>query len=360
MTEITNKGGALQGLRVVECATVVAGPLCGRLFGDFGAEVIHVEHPKKGDPLRDFGFTVDGINPWWKYYDRNKKLVTLDISKPRGREILFDMLKDADIFIENFRPGRLEAWNIHYEDLAKINPRLIMIRLTGYGQTGPYASQPGFGDLPLIDQEILAEVRAVLDRQSHDVYARFRIIGVDVNDRNLEPLGEIAGVARGSRIDGIGREPDLIVDDDVERSARSKRREAREVERLGNNALAGKCRVAVDTDGQHRGLVALTISGDHLPRSGNSLEHRIHDFEMARIRNQHDLDLATARDRSLSLRAEVVLYVAGLAHSVGRGVLSLELLEDRRVRLAERVRKNVDASAVRHCQIDFTGAVGGC
>ena len=92
MAENTNKGGALAGLRVVECATVVAGPLCGRLFGDFGAEVIHVEHPKKGDPLRDFGFTIDGINPWWKYYDRNKKLITLDISKPRGREILFDML----------------------------------------------------------------------------------------------------------------------------------------------------------------------------------------------------------------------------------------------------------------------------
>jgi crotonobetainyl-CoA:carnitine CoA-transferase CaiB-like acyl-CoA transferase len=147
MTENTINAGALHGLRVVECATVVAGPLCGRLFGDFGAEVIHVEHPKKGDPLRDFGFTVDGINPWWKYYDRNKKLITLDISKPRGREILFDMLKDADIFIENFRPGRLEAWNIHYEDLAKINPRLIMIRVTGYGQTGPYSSQPGFGTI---------------------------------------------------------------------------------------------------------------------------------------------------------------------------------------------------------------------
>lgn len=147
MTENTAKTAALQGLRVVECATVVAGPLCGRLLADFGADVIHVEHPKKGDPLRDFGFTIDGINPWWKYYDRNKKLVTLDISKPRGRELLFDMLKDADIFIENFRPGRLEEWNIRYEDLAKINPRLIMVRVTGYGQTGPYASQPGFGTI---------------------------------------------------------------------------------------------------------------------------------------------------------------------------------------------------------------------
>lgn len=147
MRDTNTRPAALQGLKVVECATVVAGPLCGRLFGDFGADVIHIEHPKKGDPLRDFGFTVDGINPWWKYYDRNKKLVTLDISRPKGRAILFDILKDADIFIENFRPGRLEEWNILYEDLAAINPRLIMIRVTGYGQTGPYSSQPGFGTI---------------------------------------------------------------------------------------------------------------------------------------------------------------------------------------------------------------------
>lgn len=138
---------ALAGLKVVECATVVAAPLCGRLMADFGAEVIHVEHPQKGDHLRDFGFTKDGINPWWKYYARNKKLVTLDISHPKGRDILLRMLADADIFIENFRPGRLEEWGIHYDDLARINPRLVMVRVTGYGQYGPYSAQPGFGTI---------------------------------------------------------------------------------------------------------------------------------------------------------------------------------------------------------------------
>lgn len=138
---------ALQGLKVVECATVIAAPLCGRLMADFGAEVIHVEHPKKGDHLRQFGFTVDGVNPWWKSYARNKKLVTLDISKPPGREILLRMLEDADVFIENFRPGRLEQWGIDYETLSRINPRLIMVRLTGFGQTGPYSPQPGFGTI---------------------------------------------------------------------------------------------------------------------------------------------------------------------------------------------------------------------
>jgi len=138
---------ALQGLRVVECATVVAAPLIGRIMADFGAEVIHVEHPAKGDHLRLFGFSVDGINPWWKYYARNKKSITLDISKEKGRNLLFALLKDADVFVENFRPGRLEEWNIHYEDLAKMNPRLIMVRVTGFGQYGPYRNQPGFGTL---------------------------------------------------------------------------------------------------------------------------------------------------------------------------------------------------------------------
>ena len=141
---------ALHGLKVVECATVVAAPLCGRMLADFGAEVIHVEPPGKGDHLRNFGFAVDGINPWWKYYARNKKLITLDISKPKGRDILFELLKDADVFIENFRPGRLDEWGIRFEDIQKFNPRLIMVRVTGYGQTGPYASQPGFGRLPAI------------------------------------------------------------------------------------------------------------------------------------------------------------------------------------------------------------------
>lgn len=139
--------GALHGLKVVECATVVAAPLCGRLLADFGADVLHVEHPKKGDPLRDFGFTKDGINPWWKYYGRNKKFITLDISKPKGKDILYKLLAEADVFIENFTPGRLEKWGITYEELNAINPRLVMVRVSGYGQTGPYSQQPGFGTI---------------------------------------------------------------------------------------------------------------------------------------------------------------------------------------------------------------------
>jgi crotonobetainyl-CoA:carnitine CoA-transferase CaiB-like acyl-CoA transferase len=139
--------GALQGLKVLECASIVAGPLCGRLLADFGAEVIHIEHPAKGDHLRQFGFTIDGVNPWWKYYARNKKLITLDVSKDAGRDLLLRLAADADIFIENFRPGRMEAWGLGYDELAKINPRLVMIRVTGYGQYGPKSREPGFGTI---------------------------------------------------------------------------------------------------------------------------------------------------------------------------------------------------------------------
>lgn len=144
---MSETNGPLQGLVVIECATVVAAPLIGRILADFGAEVIHVEHPLKGDHLRQFGFSVEGINPWWKYYGRNKKNITLDISKEKGRQVLFGLLEKADVFIENFRPGRLEEWNIHYDDLKKINEKLIMVRVTGFGQDGPYRNQPGFGTL---------------------------------------------------------------------------------------------------------------------------------------------------------------------------------------------------------------------
>lgn len=138
---------ALQGLKVLECASIVAGPLCGRLLADFGAEVIHVEHPGKGDHLRQFGFTIDGINPWWKYYARNKKLITLDISKTAGRALLLRLASEADILVENFRPGRMEAWGLGYEQLAEVNPRLVMVRVTGYGQYGPKSREPGFGTI---------------------------------------------------------------------------------------------------------------------------------------------------------------------------------------------------------------------
>jgi crotonobetainyl-CoA:carnitine CoA-transferase CaiB-like acyl-CoA transferase len=137
---------ALSGLKVIELATHFAAPLTGMLLGDFGAEVIKVEHPR-GDSIRHLGWSANGVSLWWKLLARNKKCVTLDLSKEKGQEILRRLVADADVLIENFRPGTLERWNVGYDDLRVVNPRLIMVRTTGFGQTGPYKDRPGFGTL---------------------------------------------------------------------------------------------------------------------------------------------------------------------------------------------------------------------
>ena len=146
MTE-PNAGSALEGLRVIELATIVAGPSTGKYLADFGAEVIKVEHPKTGDTTRNMGFKRDGVALWWKLIGRNKKPVTLNLSHPKGQEIARRLCADADVLIENFRPGTLERWGLGPEVLEGINPRLVVLRISGFGQTGPYARKPGFGTL---------------------------------------------------------------------------------------------------------------------------------------------------------------------------------------------------------------------
>ncbi|HAM24852.1 MAG TPA: CoA transferase [Actinobacteria bacterium] len=137
----------LHGLRVVDAATLFAGPLAATILGDFGAEVIKLEHPTKGDPARTHGPSKDGVSLWWAMLGRNKRTVTLNIGKPDGAEIAKKLLATADVFIENFRPGTLERWGLSPEVLHQINPRLVIARVTGFGQFGPYSSRPGFGTL---------------------------------------------------------------------------------------------------------------------------------------------------------------------------------------------------------------------
>ncbi len=138
--------GALEGIKVIDTATLFAGPLAATLLGDFGAEVVKVEHPK-GDPVRNHGAQRDGVGLWWKMIGRNKKAMTLYLGSPEGQEIFRKMVADADVVIENFRPGTLERWGLGYEQLSEINPRLVLVRVTGFGQIGPYAKRPGFGTL---------------------------------------------------------------------------------------------------------------------------------------------------------------------------------------------------------------------
>lgn len=137
----------LQGLRVLELGTLIAGPFAGRLFGDFGAEVIKVETPKTGDPLRKWRMMHEDTSLWWYVQGRNKKSITLDLRTEEGQEIIRKLALETDIIVENFRPGRLEEWGIGYEQLKAINPKIIMVRISGYGQDGPYSKKPGFGSI---------------------------------------------------------------------------------------------------------------------------------------------------------------------------------------------------------------------
>jgi formyl-CoA transferase len=144
-TDIQNTG-PLKGLRLIEMGTLLAGPFCGQLMADFGAEVIKVEPPKQGDPMRVWGREKShGQSLWWPVVARNKKSITLNLREAEGQAIARDLISKADFLLENFRPGTMERWNLSYEELAKINPGLIMIRVSGYGQTGPYSSRAGFG-----------------------------------------------------------------------------------------------------------------------------------------------------------------------------------------------------------------------
>lgn len=138
--------GPLQGVKVLDLATLFAGPLAATLLGDFGAEVIKIEHPK-GDPVRSHGHLKNGINLWWKMIGRNKRAITLNLSRPEAQAILLDLAAQADILVENFRPGTLEGWGLGPEALLSRNPRLVIARVTGFGQTGPYRRRPGFGTL---------------------------------------------------------------------------------------------------------------------------------------------------------------------------------------------------------------------
>jgi formyl-CoA transferase len=137
----------LENLRVIELGTLLAGPFTGRLLGDFGAEVIKVEPPGKSDPMRYWGKSKDGVGLWWPIQSRNKKSITLNLREEEGQEILKELVKEADIVIENFRPGTMEKWNLSYETLSEINPKLVMVRTSGFGQTGPYKNRAGFGSV---------------------------------------------------------------------------------------------------------------------------------------------------------------------------------------------------------------------
>jgi crotonobetainyl-CoA:carnitine CoA-transferase CaiB-like acyl-CoA transferase len=138
---------ALEGLKVLEMGQLIAGPFASRLLAEFGAEVIKVESPTTGDAIRSWRVVENGTSLWWYVQSRNKKSITIDLRQTEGQELVRNLVKEIDILIENFRPGTMEKWGLSYEELKKINPGLIMIRVSGYGQDGPYKDKPGFGSI---------------------------------------------------------------------------------------------------------------------------------------------------------------------------------------------------------------------
>ncbi|MEO7399919.1 MAG: CaiB/BaiF CoA-transferase family protein [Polaromonas sp.] len=137
--------GPLAGLKVLELGQLIAGPFAAKTLGDFGADIIKIETPGAGDPLRKWRLLKDGTSVWWQVQSRNKRSVALDLKRPEAQAIVRQLASDADVLIENFRPGAMEGWGLGPAELLKLNPRLIMLRISGYGQTGPYRDKPGFG-----------------------------------------------------------------------------------------------------------------------------------------------------------------------------------------------------------------------
>ncbi len=138
--------GPLSGLRVLDVSTVYAGPLTCQLLGDYGADVIKVEHPR-GDSMRGHGRDKDGISLWWKMVSRNKRCIGLYLGDPDGAEVFRRLVATADVVVESFRPGTLERWGLGFDELREVNPRLVLVRISGFGQTGPYRERAGFGTL---------------------------------------------------------------------------------------------------------------------------------------------------------------------------------------------------------------------
>ncbi|MCG7344010.1 CoA transferase [Sporosarcina sp. ACRSL] len=194
----------LEGIKVLELGSLIAGPFASRLMAEFGAEVIKVEPPEKGDPIRNWRVLHEGTSLWWYVQSRNKKCITLDLKSSEGQELIRNIAKEVDIVVENFRPGTLEKWGIGYEDLKELNPGIIFVRISGYGQDGPYHNKPGFGSIG----EAMGGIRALTGYPElpptrvgislgDSVAALYGVIGalMALRHRDLNGEGQIVDVA---------------------------------------------------------------------------------------------------------------------------------------------------------------------
>jgi formyl-CoA transferase len=199
----------LSGLKIIELGQLIAGPFAAKILAEFGADVIKVE-PPSGDPLRQWRYVHDGTSVWWAAHARNKRSMTLDLRQPEGQDVVRRLVADADIVIENFRPGAMEKWGLGFEALHAINPKLIMLRVSGYGQTGPYRDRPGFG--------VIGEAMGGLRYLSGEPGRPPVRVGVSIGD-TLSGLHGVIGVLMALRHreqqNGLGQEVDVALYESV-------------------------------------------------------------------------------------------------------------------------------------------------
>ena len=200
----------LSGLRVLELGQLIAGPFATRILADFGADVIKVEPPETGDPLRNWRLLHEGTSVWWAAHARNKRSLSLDLRQKEGQEVVRKLATDADILIENFRPGAMEKWGLGFKELHALNPKLIMVRVSGYGQTGPYRDRPGFG--------VIGEAMGGLRHLSGEPGRPPVRVGVSIGD-TLSGLQAVIGVMMALRHreqqGGQGQEVDVALYESV-------------------------------------------------------------------------------------------------------------------------------------------------
>ena len=199
----------LSGIRVLEMGQLIAGPFAGKMLGEFGAEVIKIEPPGQGDPLRNWRLLHEGTSVWWQVQSRNKKSVTLDLREPEIQDLVRRLAGECDVVIENFKPGTLESWGLGWETLHALYPRLVMLRVSGYGQTGPYRDRPGFG--------VVAEAMGGLRYLSGEPGRTPVRVGVSIGD-SLSALHGVIGVLLALRTrdqHGVGQMVDVALYESV-------------------------------------------------------------------------------------------------------------------------------------------------
>jgi crotonobetainyl-CoA:carnitine CoA-transferase CaiB-like acyl-CoA transferase len=301
-----SRGGPLAGVRVLDLGTMVAGPVAATFMADFGADVIKVEQPGSGDTLRDLGPFCEGEGLWWQVEGRNKKSVTLDLRQPEGQQLLKQLVAQADVVIENFRPGTLEKWGLGYAQLAETNPRVVMLSVSGFGQTGPYAQRAGYDRIALAFSGVMG-ITGYSDRPPVRV-------GTSIADYSTATMGAFAVMMALYHRDvhgGQGQQIDLALYESMFRFTDSM---VPAYDRLGKiRARTGNVHQAAapgntyeTNDGRY---LILTISGDTLFRR---LCHAIGRPEMA----------ADPKYATHTLRWE---HVGELNDIVGRWILANEV-----------------------------------